>query len=394
MIIYIVVVVMVALVIEVNGYSLIDNDHDNIPNQQNKVHNPYHGLSEVVANKIFMHKLNVWRNHYRNFTKEQIQAHKKRFELVDSYVSSKYVSSKSTAVLWRCHNPTDNAIIRIQNWAKEFEKNKAKSGIKYNLYISMDISAGTEYYLETKRKLEGYDILFHTYTNLNMSNDYPILIEMLRRVPPYFFDHSLSLAKGFHIESICLWWLWILNTMKTSYDYVWVLEDDIGITGGSLYDFIHLYDNKDWKKQDDDYENNSPDLITYGKYYTSKNDHDSYHDRWVYHDTVSNEYSLLMHEREQFYTQEHMQRFSARYINLLHYYIKVHKITAWSEQFSISIITHLKPKWRVGYIAYENIGQYEVIKRISQTKFESMQLIETNSTISKNQIKLWHALKW
>jgi len=358
--------------------------------------NPYHDMSENVQNKVFLHKLNIWRKHYRNYTKDDINNNKKRFELVDTYTPSNNNINKNIniAILFRCHNPTINSIRRIQKWIKEFKKHK--KSINYSMHMSMDVSAGLKPYLETKRIFEGYDISFHTYTNNNMTRAYPILIEMLKRVPPYFFDHSLSVAKGFHIEPICLWWLWVSNDLKVSYDYVWTLEDDVGITGGSLhtgslFEFVDLYDNKDWKNSKDDYENDNPDLITYGKYYTSKDDRDTYHDRWVYHDTVSNAYALLTHEREQFYTQEHVQRFSARYINLLHYYAKTHKITAWSEQSSISIITNLKPKWRVGQIAFGNIGQYEVIKRINQTKFESIQSIENNSS---NTIKLWHALKW
>jgi hypothetical protein len=55
---------------------------------------------------------------------------------------------------------------------------------------------------------------------------------MLKRVPPYFFEHSLIVAKGFHIESICLWWTWVQINSKlpemVTYDYVWDLEDDVG----------------------------------------------------------------------------------------------------------------------------------------------------------------------
>lgn len=390
-------ILLLLLLKETYSYSLVDND-----NYQYQYHfNPYHDMTNNVQNKIFLHKLNVWRKHYRNFTREQIIHNKKRFELADNYITDNNSKNKNIkkniAIIWRCHNSTTNAINRIKKWAKEFqEKNDIKSDIKYSLHISMDVSEGTKIYLETKRVFKDYDILFHSYSNQNMTKSYPILNEMLKRVPPYFFHQSLSVAKGFHIESICLWWSWINNiAIKISYDYIWIIEDDIGITGGllktgSLYEFVDLYDKKNWKKRNDEYENNNPDLITYGKYQTFY--HGTYYDRWVYHDTVSNAYALLTHETEQFYTQEHVQRFSARYLNLLHYYIKTHKITAWSEQSSISIITSLKPHWRVGYIEYGNIGQYEVIKRINQTQFEKIQSIENNS--STNPIKLWHALKW
>ena len=86
----------------------------------------------------------------------------------------------------------------------------------------------------TPYKYENKDIIitFHTYTNSNMTSNYPILIEMLKRVPPYFFEHSLIVAKGFHIESICLWWTWVQINSKlpemVTYDYVWDLEDDVG----------------------------------------------------------------------------------------------------------------------------------------------------------------------
>ena len=393
--------------LSINSYSLIDNDYDHKRHRPYDGYmNPYHGMSENTMNKVFLHKLNVWRKYYRNFTKEQIEYNKKRFELLDTYVVPTYpMIKKNIAILWRCHNPTENAIIRIKKWSKDFQnyaKSKRNGDINYSLHMTMDISAGNQFYLSSKEKLRDYNITFHTYTSRNMTSIYPILIEMLKRVPPYFFENSLSVAKGFHIESICLWWSWIQINSKlpkmVTYDFVWVLEDDIGITGGklrtgSLLEFVSLYDQKDWKKENEryNYDNDCPDLITYGKYYTATADYKSYKDSWVYHDTVSNTYASIIHEREQFYTQEHIQRFSARYINLLHHYTRVNKITAWSEQESISIITHLKPKWRVGFIAFGNIGRYEVISRISQENFESIEIIENNST---NPIKLWHALKW
>jgi len=402
-----ILIILLILLLIINSFSLVDNNNDHQRHRQfDNIINPYHLMSENVMNKVFLHKLNVWRKHYRNFTKEQIEYNKKRFELLDTYIVPTYpMSKKNIAILWRSHSPTDNAINRIKKWAKEFQNyNKLKKidDINYSLHMTMDISAGNQFYISTKEKLEDYDITFHTYTNRNMTSNYPILIEMLKRVPPYFFEHSLSVAKGFHIESICLWWTWIQINSKlprmVTYDDVWVLEDDIGITGGklrtgSLLEFVKLYDEKDWRKENKElnYENDYPDLITYGKYYTAKDAYTNYYDSWVYHDTVSNTYASLIHEREQFYTQEHIQRFSARYINLLHHYTKINRITAWSEQESISIITHLKPKWRVGFIAFGNIGRYEVISRISQEKFESIEMIENNNT---NSIKLWHALKW
>ena len=90
--IYISLLILFFLYIRTCGaYSLVDNDHENLPHYQNEniIHNPYHGLSETVTNKFFLHKLNVWRSHYRNLSKEQIVLNKKRFEFSDSFIVPK-----------------------------------------------------------------------------------------------------------------------------------------------------------------------------------------------------------------------------------------------------------------------------------------------------------------
>ena len=121
------------------SYSLVDNDHDYRQYENN--FNPYHDMSENIQNKVFFHKLNIWRKHYRNYTKDDISNNKKRFELVDTYVPSTNNINKNLniAILFRCHNPTINSIRRIQKWIKEFKKHK--KSINYSMHMSMDVSA-------------------------------------------------------------------------------------------------------------------------------------------------------------------------------------------------------------------------------------------------------------
>jgi len=275
----------------------------------------------------------------------------------------------------------------------------------------MDISMGMDHFNRAYRALSPMGVFFHAYTNKDLLQSFPSLLSIRPRLPPFFYEHSLTLSKGFHIEAITLWWEFAKkggglkqresreerktviegqNRMKAGkeweaeeegggegegekvsifqrndarrrslmragsktakgrlkakskdrpkqyqynekiksenlvpqglrkrmeggdrlFDHVWVLEDDVGVSGGTLLDFIKIYDlplrNLAVSSSQVDTNNkfSSFDFITYGEYFTMKQPNEIYEKRWVYHDVVSEEYARLIPELKQVHHHE------------------------------------------------------------------------------------------
>lgn len=173
-----------------------------------------------------------------------------------------------------------------------------------------------------------------------------------------------------------------------------------------MLDFVSLYDTS-WniekekqinsRKVGTDSHKTLADFITHGEYLTMRDDSESYKERWVYHDIVSDKYSALVHERSQVYTQEHVQRFSGRYLETLDKF-SIEGVIAWSEQSSLTIIRALCPDFYVSFLRRENIGEvYLVDGKLTKANYYAFvlrQREEKKKSDSRSVPQLWHPLKW
>jgi hypothetical protein len=208
------------------------------------------------------------------------------------------------AILIRSHNPTPSALSRIIRWAKSI-----KGHSRYQMHISMDVTNGMEAYQTTYRALRPFDVVFHRYNNGNISDAYPILEGIVPRIPPFVLTHGFGsgYAKGFHLEALSVWWTYIQSKLRLQYSYVWVMEDDVGLTGGSLLDLISSYDQPPTITVSAGLGSKRPphqaDLITWGEYQTAHNAKETIDQRWIFHDTVTELYAAWVPELSQVYTQ-------------------------------------------------------------------------------------------
>ena len=134
-----------------------------------------------------------------------------------------------------------------------------------------------------------------------------------------------SLAWGFHIEPLVLWWLSLPSSER--YDFVWVLEDDVGVAG-SLVDLIQ------------EYSSNPADLLSHTV--------GPMNPEWCWRDVHTAEFAKLAQPNTRkrkrgesgfFNSPEHVQRFSAKLLNRLADLCVNKGVTAWSEMFAPTVAT-------------------------------------------------------
>jgi hypothetical protein len=281
-----------------------------------------------------------------------------------------------TAVLVRSHRPTANAIRRVVQWAESLRTMDPP----VDTWWSLDVTSGDEALRMVKRTLSELGctcIRMHTYCAQDMLDLYPALAGMLPKIAP-IWKHLVGpkgnpFAWGFHVEAINLWHK---SASVMAYDFVWVTEDDVGFTGqfSSLVEHyrpqVHV------------------DLITEGCDQTRPWYPKAKQDKgWMYHDTVSDQYSKLVPEQEQYRTHEHCQRFSCRLLEQLHL-LSADGCIAWSEQSSISLCAVL-PGFVHSPFERRHIGSvYSYNGRVSEAEYEEL----LQGAGSEDQ--LVHALKW
>lgn len=135
------------------------------------------------------------------------------------------IKHTKTAVIIRAKYPTKSQILRYIDWFDSI-------GNDYDFYIMLDEPLVRQY----------TDIPNFIYINYTMViNEYPEIVNLRRRgnckhklFPDYFFYMWVS-----HTESILIWY----NQLQYKYDYLWILEQDLGYSG-KMGDFLRIFDNQ------------------------------------------------------------------------------------------------------------------------------------------------------
>jgi len=142
------------------------------------------------------------------------------------WASAKKSRAPTVAFLVRTYAPTDETTKRIAQWVSSLQ---ASSDV--DAFISIDqthkhnVSS-----LLNKLSSTGFDLgRIHRYTTDDMLQAYPALkgLVFYQQYPPY---HEGNLTLGYHTPAIDLF-LQTLPQKHSTYDYLWVIEDDVGYTG-------------------------------------------------------------------------------------------------------------------------------------------------------------------
>eukprot|EP00756_Hemistasia_phaeocysticola_P051921 Hpha_TRINITY_DN270_c0_g1::TRINITY_DN270_c0_g1_i1::g.83714::m.83714 len=257
------------------------------------------------------------------------------------------------AVLVRTHRPTAAALKRIAQWTAEVQSGG------WDLWVQADASSSWRQRPEVEAMWERLRSAcggrLHLFTDEEMRERFPALSE------PKWTAGKRTLGYGFHCQAISLWW----RCSGVEYEWVWVLEDDVGCSG-RLGDVLNAH-------ADDD-----ADLLTYNW--------KQRHPGWPWKEAVSRGFRTVCPKlSDQLFSREHVQRLSGRLLAALERF-SLDGVVAWSEMATPSLCRCLCLK--EGSLRTEHIGdKYAWNARLSELDFE-----ERCSADSRPM--LYHALKW
>ena len=162
-------------------------------------------------------------------------------------------------------------------------------------------------------------VQIHRYTEDDMTRAFPHLIAMRRLLVDdmrikEIASGKCSLAWSFHAEALMLWW----RQSKVDYNFVWRIEDDVGIAGGTPVDLAHAYARAE----------PTADLITQNLRDVSRT--------WHWRDVHTGEAFLQAVDQKRMANREHIQRFSRKMFQVLDGLVS-RGVTAWSEMFIPSV---------------------------------------------------------
>ena len=233
-----------------------------------------------------------------------------------------YAFLERTCILVRTHDPTQAMVERICAWAL--------SAMSCNVGFAVSVDATNPPGLAAAsllREVLPLGAFVHSYTEADLAAAYPVLqSECIRSADnpsggqwrawgaharawqPQNNGKSVaalwpaSLAWGFHAEAINLFAQ--QSQILTAFDYLWVLEDDVGFTGDLVREMCAAYvcDTADLISSE-------VEPIFRGGVSASQ---------WCWTNTGSNAFLSLIPPHQRCRSAEHVQRFSRRFLNSLH----------------------------------------------------------------------------
>jgi len=291
-----------------------------------------------------------------------------------------------TAVLVRSHNPHECGYARI----KEYAASSASSGCTF--CVSVDISQAPGRQAASRLQAELGANAVHTYSEATLRKSYPVLAaectqradagskQLWRRWgnPVREGQHCApaSLAWGFHLEAINLW---AQRQHGEAFDFVWILEDDVGFSGDLCRDLCAAYTADASDLITAEYSPVFAPLPTRSRKLVS---------RWCWQQTASDAFLALVGQADRHKGPEHVQRFSRRYLDRLHELASGRepgRMTAWSEMGAPSLCLHLG--LTVGRFDACHVGTpFSFNGRVSPEEWEALK--------KQGHGKLYHALKF
>ena len=280
----------------------------------------------------------------------------------------------TTAVVVRCHNPTDAALTRIGAWARSLDG----SGVA--LVVSVDQTTQGSSRRRARRgrsrgparrvaaALGGLGRV-HVYDERALVAAYPCLAAAAATAhvagAREFRTGAVSLAWGFHCECLNLWY----QALARKFDFVWKLEDDVGYSG-DLREFVGRFDAE------------PADLLTADAGHRPGS-------RWWWADAATPAYLAAYAPRDRLASREHAQRFSRRLLDRLHD-LHGRGVTAWSEALAVTVCA-AAPDLVLERLPPSVLGDpYAHDGRVSERAWRDV----VDGRSARRKRKLYHALKF
>jgi len=226
---------------------------------------------------------------------------------------------KDTVVMVRTCNPGPGMLTRMA----EFERDLQSKAPYVQFVVSMDQTNFN--HTDDLRRALGPNTLMHGYTWPDVIAAYPVLSSVE--------DAS---AWNFHVETISVAMQYVKKHAPVTHDApVWVLEDDVFVCG-SISDFINSY------------RLDRSDLLTAS--YTP------FVDSWA----MSTEFDIRFPPFSRVKSYEHVQRFSARFLDFLERESHDEEVTAMSETFvPTECWKSTTEEFTCGMFEADHIGDYK-----------------------------------
>lgn len=206
----------------------------------------------------------------------------------------------SSVVLIRSHSFSEGMVERF----RQMNKDLAREGM--DLWVSVDTTRSGSMAL-----WDGVHV--HEYSAKDLIEEFPGMSKANVHASSRMWKNLMSMERsvytwGYHAEAIGLWWETYLLAGGHA-DYVWILEQDVGVTG-DFTDILHQYDDS------------SADFISYNTMVAFP--------KWAWGGLVTKEFDQIVPRDKIMKTNEHVQRLSSRFLNLLLNCSKSN-IIGWSE---------------------------------------------------------------
>lgn len=284
-----------------------------------------------------------------------------------------------TSVVVRVHNGTSEAMLRRHvAWAAELASASAVGGPSAaRLWVLCDETYGGDsvrrrlHELSCDAGLRHGQLTCFTYTESDMMATFGILTELRAALPDtqrvrdcFTLPCMKSLAWGYHVEAILLWWVHVDGQFGGP-EYVWFIEDDAAYSG-NIAGFICAYLG------------DHSDLLAHNIQPVEA--------EWVWCNAASPAFLKLVDLGERLRCVEHVQRLSSHMLRALHQYC-LQGVSAWSEMSvpTLCQTAHLQ----LGRLRSEHIGAIFVYHgRVPVRSWERICV----EPATRN--RWWHALKW
>lgn len=251
------------------------------------------------------------------------------------------------------------------------------------LFISADVTNGSTAFRDLRSVLPRNRV--HAVAAPAVTRDYPL---SWREDSPWVLKHG-PLGRGFHVDFVSYW---ARHVMKWQFRFLWVVEEDIGITGsvGALLlsymrctaDLLTMYParrlapppralhKEDWR-------------------FTPKKK------TWSRTHLVTPAYARTFAEHRRFMAWDFFIRMSRGLVEEAHELSKRRGISAWSEQvYSTVAVSHPARKFTRCVMDDEHVGVAKPYERINQTTWARYQRSQRQHGNSAGPGRVYHALKW
>jgi hypothetical protein len=271
--------------------------------------------------------------------------------------------AERTCLLVRTHAPTPAQVERIGEW------HRALKQTEFDLHVSVDVTAAAGVQAVAALGAQIPQSRIHTYTETDMIKQYNASMRHFddvsrfpggsgaRRVYGERRALGFSLAWGMHVEPICLW----AHAVGWRFNHVWVCEDDVGFSG-QLAAFLRAYSHDPADVVTNMATPSSPFMTPQLKCGIIVRPGSG----WFWHETCSPEYARQVPSAARRKTSEHLNRLSQPLLRELDRLSRVEGVSAWSEQFFISIALQRERGFAVSLFQPQHIGSpYQWNGRVS-----------------------------